>query len=227
LRTRKAAGIVLVVLVVVFGVGLMASANHPATSDAGVDVAWINDMNQETYWENLWDASCTKYEGHNGFIPAQYDAAVIKSGSTQVHVYADLTNTGAFQAIGPPNPNQQHPNRRFEAPFSWVMKCTFNPTTTTIGEPTTTTTKVEETTTTVDATTTTSLTSSTQPSTTITTTGDSPTTTTASPPVTVPSAPSEPELPYTGAGAITGLILAGSALLAGGVAVVRKMTGRG
>ena len=87
-------------------------------------------------------------------------------------------------------------------------------------------TEVETTTTTVDDTTTTSLTSSTQPSTTITTTGDSPTTTTVNPPVTVPLAPSEPELPYTGAGAVTGLILAGSALLAGGVALVRKMSGR-
>lgn len=128
-------------------------ANHPPTSDAGVDVAWVNDMNNETYWETLWNAECTQYFDHSGFIPAQYDAAVIKSGSTQVHVYSDLTNTGDFTAIGPPNPNATHPNRRFEPPFSWVMKCTFNQsttttTTTTIPDDTTTTTLPDEETTT-------------------------------------------------------------------------------
>lgn len=126
----------LLLVVVLMGLALPAWADHPATSDLGVDQAWVNDMNNESYWENLWDAGCTKFEGHNGFIPAQYDAAVVKSGSTQVRVYSDLSDVGGFTAIGPPNPNANHPNRRHTAPFSWVMKCEVNETTTTTTQPT-------------------------------------------------------------------------------------------
>lgn len=144
-----------VTVLALMGLSVPALANHPATSDQGTDIAWSSDMNQESYWESLWNAECVKYEGHGGFIPASIDAAVVKSGSSFVHVYSDLTGTGSFTAIGPPNPNAQHPNRRHTAPFSWVMKCEFNETTTTT-QPSTTTTTLSPTTTTSEPTTTSS-----------------------------------------------------------------------
>ena len=204
LKLRRLMVAVVVIFVMVVGVGMMALANHPATTDAGVDVAWTNDMNQESYWESLWGTDCTKFPDHSGLIGAQYDAVVIKSGSTYVRVYADLTNTGEFMALGPPNPNDQHPNRRFEAPFSWVMKCTLDQTTTTtttiIEEPTTTTTVPGETTTTVAETTTTV----------------AETTTTTDPGTTTTTPPSGGTLPFTGIENAPGLWVSGLlAILAG------------
>lgn len=112
---------------VVIAVGVLpltALANHPATSDSGTDVPWSNDMNQESFWEGYFggpglDVECTQFLNHGGQIPASYEAAVVKSGSDWVRVYTDPP----AQLLGPPNPNAQHPNRRHEPPFSWVMKC--------------------------------------------------------------------------------------------------------
>lgn len=146
-------GAILVLVLMVVTVGLPAFADH--VSDGGVDQTWTNAMNQESYWEDLWNAECAKFEDHSGFIPAEYDAAVIKDGN-MVRVYADLTNVGAFTAIGAVNPaNGKH----FKPDHSWVMKCKFNEddtTTTTVSEETTTTTG-EETTTTVSEETTTTI----------------------------------------------------------------------
>lgn len=123
------------------------------------ETAWTNDMNQASYWSNLFGMTCTKYENHNGHIPAQYDAAVIKDGSSVVKVYPDLSSTGAFTATGAINPANGKP---YSAPHSWVMKCDAPDQTTT-----TTTTVPETTTTTVPETTTTTVPVTTVPETTI------------------------------------------------------------
>src|SRR5690606_18099640 len=93
------------ILMVVLG-ALSALAHH--VDDGGVDESWSEEMNQETYWESRFasdtrTAECTKWSNHNGYIPADYDAAVIKDG-TMVRVYADLTEVGAFTALGAVNP---------------------------------------------------------------------------------------------------------------------------
>lgn len=131
-----------------------------AATPSSYETAWSNAMNQASYWNSALanegrTVTCTKYSEHSGWIPAEYDAAVIKDGSSVVKVYPDLTNTGDFQATGAINPNNQKP---YEAPHSWVMKCKFTPvqttTTTTIPATTTTTTVPETTTTVIDTTTT-------------------------------------------------------------------------
>jgi hypothetical protein len=127
----------------------------PVSASFGVDEDWNNDMNQASYWNDRFDAVCVKFENHSGFIPAEYDAAVVKDG-TRVRVYSDLSSIGGFTALGPVNPaNGKH----FKPRHSWVMKCKFNtsPTTTTTSvDDSTTTTVVEESTTTVREVTTTS-----------------------------------------------------------------------
>lgn len=94
---------------------------------------------------------------------------------------------------------------------------TTTPETTTTGEPTTTTTESETTTTSGDTTTTSSAGSSTVPP-------ESTTTTSSTPPTSAPPAtpPTNPELPFTGAGGVTGLVLLASALAAGGLELVRR-----
>ena len=91
---------------------------------ASYETAWSEPLNHESYWENLLGMDCTKYSDHNGYIPAEYDAAIIKDGSAVVKVYEDLTHTGAFTATGAINPSNGKP---YEAPHSWVMKCTLPP----------------------------------------------------------------------------------------------------
>jgi LPXTG-motif cell wall-anchored protein len=112
-------------------VAILFTAGAANAAPANYEADWVPAMNQTSYWAP-WQ--CTKYENHNGSIPAQYDAAIVKDG-TRVRVYPDLTGTGAFTAQGPGSK---------QAPHSWVMKCAFPPATTT----TTTTTTVPETTTT-------------------------------------------------------------------------------
>lgn len=92
-----------------------------AAGPASYETAWTNDMNQTSYWADAFGWTCSKYSGHNGAIPAQYDAAIIKDGSAVVKVYPDLTQTGAFTATGAINPANGKP---YAAPHSWVMKCT-------------------------------------------------------------------------------------------------------
>lgn len=144
--------------------GVPAFANHPPTTDNGADVPWTNEMNQASYWDAYFGGTCQKYENHPGSIPDQYEAAVVKSGSEFVRVYLDPP----AQVLGPPNPNAQHPNRRHAPPFSWVMKCNIEVTTTTTPEtttttPETTTTETPGTTVPDDTTTTEPETSTTQP----------------------------------------------------------------
>jgi hypothetical protein len=169
-----------------------------------VAVSWPAFGTQnEDYYEDDYQEECTSYRQHSGNIPGYYDYAVFfEQGFEPVKVE---TNGEAIY-LAPPDG------------IAWdrVYKCHED------DETTTTTTVMETTTTSGEPTTTTTSTSSTQPSTTPTTTGSSPTTTTVNPPVTVPPAPSDPELPYTGAGAITGLVLLGSALTAGGWRLIRR-----
>lgn len=189
---------VFVALMLVFGVALVAGANH--VDDGGVDRAWTNDMNQESFWESEFGGECTKFENHSGFIPAQYEAAVVKDGN-MVRVYHPAPSP--FTAIGAVNPaNGKH----FDPPHSWVMKCNIDEeepsTTTTMDGSTTTTTLLDPTTTVEDPTTTTSQTSTTAPSTT-TTDGESSTTTTLTGSSSVPTPPvsgsgERDELPFTG-----------------------------
>jgi LPXTG-motif cell wall-anchored protein len=172
---------------------LAVGAAPASASPTSFEMPWTNAMNQASWWNAYFStdartATCTKFENHNGFIPAQYDAAVIKDGSDVVRVYPDLTTTGNFTAQGAINPATGKP---FEPPHSWVMKCTFTwkPTTTTVPKETTTTTTTvpKETTTTTstttttvpkETTTTTSTTTTTVPEETTTTTTSSTTTTT-------------------------------------------------
>jgi hypothetical protein len=113
--TRSIVGVVTAVLL---ALPLAALADH---SDGGVDASWTNAMNQTSYWEGYFGGEgltveCTKFESHNGFIPAQYEAAVVKDG-TLVRIYEQ---SGPYAASGPVNPaNGKH----FGAPHSWVMKC--------------------------------------------------------------------------------------------------------
>lgn len=209
-------------------------------SDGGVDEPWTVEMNQPSYWEARFGGegwTCTKYENHNGWIPAQYAAAVIKDG-TMVRVYQQ---PGPFQAQGAVNPQTGKP---FRAPHSWVMKCSFSTTsttttvpdttTTTAPEPTTTTTTPPETTTstTVPETTTTTVpdvtttssepptTTSSEPSTTTTTEPEATTTTEVSPPPSTPEPPSpDPELPVTGFN-LGWYALAGAVLTVGGLGLL-------
>lgn len=122
MRTRELLGAVVALLLLTLTVP--ALAHH--VDDGGVDEVWDNSMNQESYWETRFatetrTVECTKYSNHNGHIPAKYDAAVVKDGN-MVRVYADLTEVGAFTALGAVNPaNDKH----FDPPHSWVMKCTF------------------------------------------------------------------------------------------------------
>lgn len=216
----------LVVGLVMLTGGLLFGGSAQAVAPAYTDVPWTNDMNQASYWDTYFTndahtASCTKYENHNGSIPAQYDAAVTKKGSEVVRVYADLTNVGAFQATHPQG----------EPPMSWVMKCTFTPKATTTTSSTSTTTT--STTTTLPESTTTAS-STTIPVTTAaetTTTTTIPVTTTTKPPcgicnTTLPPAPKPPAptaLPATGSenwmmAAIGGFLL----LLGGGTLAVAR-----
>lgn len=253
-KIRTALGVVLLALAVVVGALSFGTSTASAATPTSYETPWVNGMNKDTYWETALanqsrTVECTKYENHNGFIPAQYDAAVIKDGAEVVKVYPDLTNVGSFTATGAINPNNGKP---YGAPHSWVMKCKFTPvatTTTTVvtttTQPTTTTTStVPETTTTS----TTSTTSTTVPETTTTSTTVPETTTTSTVPETTTSttvpettttvtpetsstsvvAPQEApvaapaELAYTGRN--LNLALAGFALLALGV--VFLITGR-
>lgn len=232
---------------------LTALADHPATSDGGFDLAWSEPMNQESFWESYFGDGydCTKFSNHSGAIPASYEAAVVKSGSDFVRVYTDPP----AQVLGPPNPNAQHPNKRHEAPFSWVMKCDHTETTTTTNGETTTsadTTTTTSTTTPTSSTTTTSMgtTVTTGPSETTTSTLPAPTTTaptddsTVPPraPVTSPSptptplpslvvddtkrTPSGEELPFTGPEhLVVGLLLA-TTMVGGGWRLIRGRWGR-
>jgi len=206
---------------------LAYSVAPASAAPASYETAWSSDMNKTSYWLDNFGWTCTKYSDHNGWIPAEYDAAVIKDGSSVVKVYPDLTSTGAFQATGAINPNNQKP---YEAPHSWVMKCKHGETTTTTSSTTTTTTtEPEETTTTTQPETTTTTTvvdtsttappsTSTEPSTTVGPTTSVPTTiATSLPPatsVTTPSSLPPQSLPETGSN-LTMALIAGLLLLAG------------
>ena len=101
---------------------LPAAAAH---TDGGVDEAWSEPMNHEPYWETRFStggvtAECTKYEGHNGYIPASYEAAVVHDGQW-VRVYNPAPDNTA--ASGPANLNSPDPDDHFGSPHSWVMKC--------------------------------------------------------------------------------------------------------
>ena len=145
---RRSLSLATFALLAVILIAPTALAHHVV--DGGVDEAWNEAMNQETYWEARFataqqSVDCTKYLDHSGFIPEEYEAAVIKDGN-MVRVYASIG--GAYTALGAVNPaNNQH----FAAPHSWVMKCNYTPITTTtssIPDDSTTTTITEETTTT-------------------------------------------------------------------------------
>lgn len=226
--------IIMMVMSLFYGIGSANAANY-------YDQQWTNDMNQTSYWAP-WD--CTKYDGHGGWIPAQYDAAIIKAGQ-MVRVYPDLTSTGGFQASAPDNKD-----------ISWVMKCkhpvvdtttTTSTTTTTTTSTTTSTTSVPSsstttstsdvpTTTVVETTSTSTPTTTSPPETTATSTPDStpdtvpvttppdspegPATTSPTPDTpptsaTPPSTPTSPSLPATG-NETTWMVLLASVLLLGG-----------
>lgn len=217
---------------------LMAMPMAMAHDDGGVDEAWSNEMNQETYWEARFGpgTECTKYEPHNGFIPAQYEIAVSKGG-TKVRVYNPAPDNDFI--LGPRNTQGGNADKDKHHDISWVMKCNVETpqTTTTVAE-TTTTTEEETTTTTVETTTTTTPETTTttvvQTTTTVpeetTTTAPEVTTTTVTEETTTTvteetttTAPDEPEeeLPFTGPreDAIK-LAVLGTGLLAGGGAMV-------
>ena len=102
--------------------GLIALAETAMGAPDYYEQEWSQPMNQTSYW-SPWE--CTKYNNHGGWIPAQYDAAIIKAGQ-KVRVYPNLENVGAFQASAPDGKD-----------ISWVMKCT-KPTPPTTQPPTTT-----------------------------------------------------------------------------------------
>lgn len=123
---------------IIGGVAVPAFATN---GPASYETPWTNAMNQESYWETALANSgrtvdCTKYSNHNGWIPSEYDAAVLKDGSSVVKVYPDLTQTGGFTATGAINPANGKP---YGAPHSWVMKCKFRTVPTTTTAPPTTT----------------------------------------------------------------------------------------
>ena len=164
-------------------IALPVLAGH---DDGGTDQAWTNEMNQESYWNDFFGGECTKFEDHSGFIPATYQAAVVKDGN-MVRIYE---KPGPFTASGAVNPaNGSH----FAAPHSWVMKCKIESTTSTTLPETTTTEPEETTTTSTGSTSSTSLPSSTLPSSTTSTTMGS---STSAPPPSTPTPPTE--LPFTG-----------------------------
>lgn len=103
-------------------IGSVAFASNDMKS---YELPWTNGMNQETYWEDYFGSGteCTKYSNHSGWIPAQYESAVIKDGADVVKVYESLPST-AFQATGAVNPNN---GKTYGAPHSWVMKCNTVP----------------------------------------------------------------------------------------------------
>lgn len=119
------------ILVVLAGIILIfVGGGTPASAaPSSYETSWSSAMNKASYWSDFFGMTCTKYENHNGHIPAQYDAAVIKDGSAVVKVYPDLTNTGAFTATGAINPAN---GKTYPAPHSWVMKCDAPPPTTTV-----------------------------------------------------------------------------------------------
>src|SRR5690606_13405017 len=85
--TRALAGLVLAAMMVL--AGGTALAHH--VDDGGIDMPWDQAMNHPDFWETEFvtpghSIECKKYEGHGGFIPAGYDAAVIKDGQ-KVRVY--------------------------------------------------------------------------------------------------------------------------------------------
>lgn len=229
------------IMLTIIGVASVASAAPPSS----YETAWSNGMNQASYWESALagdgrTVDCTKYSDHNGWIPAEYDAAVIKDGSSVVKVYPDLTNVGGFQATGAINPNNGKP---YEAPHSWVMKCKFisyettttSTTTTTIPDTTTSTTVQDTTTTTTVAdTTTTAPTTTVQgTTTTVTTPPASPTTvanttlaTTTTITTTVPAATVTTiittALPSTGFPVFWAAVGAASAIILGAVILLTR-----
>lgn len=192
---------------------LAAAMALPALAQTGVDEAWTNDMNQESYWEARFGAECTKFENHSGFIPAWYDAAVVKDGN-YVRVYNPAPSP--FTALGAVNPaNGNH----FGAPHSWVMKCktTTSSTSSTTSSSTSSTTSTTSTslvtTTTQPTTTTTDQTTTTVPESTTTTVVDSSTTSTVGASTTAPPS----ELPFTGAWTTLAIVLASGLGLLGGM----------
>ena len=218
-KTQRLIGIALMLVGMMVATAGVAFATH--VNDGGVDQAWTNDMNQESYWENLWDADCTKYETHSGVIPAGYDAVVVKDGN-YVRVYNPAPSP--FTALGAVNPaNDKH----FDPPHSWVMKCKSTDTTTTTVTPssTTSTTVQQTTSTTESSTSTTASPTSTDPSPTSTssappTTSTNPTPpTTTSTPTTTPTPPDE--LPFTGVPLMLPLAVIGTGLIGAGIRLVR------
>lgn len=143
-------GLVLAMIgLVVLIVALVAALPAQGITDGGVDEPFVAPaMNQASYWEarfgSGWD--CTKFENHNGNVPSSYEAAVVHDGQF-VRVYNPLT---VGTVLGPINPNN---GNHFSAPHSWVMKCDYTQTTTTMPEETTTipeeTTTIPEETTTI------------------------------------------------------------------------------
>lgn len=217
---RTLALLALVVSALIVGV----LGGTPAQAASSVDLPWTNDMNKASYWNSYFandsrTVSCTKYENHSGWIPAEYDAAVTKKGSEVVRVYADLTNVGGFNATHPQG----------EPPMSWVMKCRFTPVQTTT---TTTTTTTEPPVTTVPETTVPETTQppTTAPETTTPETTAPPVTTAPTPETTVvavttpptpPTTPPAPQsLPETGAEHWM-MALAAALAIAGGGGLVR------
>lgn len=223
-------------LLTVLGVTVAAliTLGNPAGATSSYDLEWSQPMNSPAYWTDL--GTCTKYDGHGGWIPAEYDAAIIKGG-TAVRVYPDLDDVGAFQAVGPTNPNTGQPYG-----ISWVMKCTrttstTTTTTTTIPETTTTTTIPEQTTTTTIPEEETTTTTEAPPTTTepCSTYVPSPECTPSTPPPTVetgppptppappatPPAGAPPTLPETGSSSTT-LALLALAFIAGGTVLVAR-----
>lgn len=217
----------LVTLMLMMALPLAALAHD----DGGVDETFIApDMNQASYWNARFGAgwTCTQFVGHGGFIPEEYEAAVVHDGQL-VRVYASIG--GAFTALGPHNPNSPT-GAHFAAPHSWVMKCNYTQTTTTTTVPdddTTTTTVTTTTTTTLpEETTTTTLpeetTTTTVVETTTTTVSDTTTSTisNSSTVVTVPTTdpPTDSTLPFTGPVAVGLFSAIASAMLTAGVALL-------
>jgi len=133
-RVMVGATIVGLVGLIVALFAMTASASH---ADGGTDEAWTEAMNHEVFWEARFGepgllVDCTKYNDHSGFIPASYEAGVVKDGN-YVRVYNPAPDDAVMS--GAVNPaNGQH----FAAPHSWVMKCDISQTTTTIPEDATT-----------------------------------------------------------------------------------------
>lgn len=208
-RYRTFVAALITMLLLVAAIVMMPRAN--ATTNPTVE-DWTPAMNQEVFWESRFGAECTKFENHNGFIPAQYEIAIIKAGQS-VTIYNPAPDDDFATA---------HDGKR----ISWVMKCNLPQSTTTTSTPSSTTTVPEETTTTLpEETTTTVPETTTVPSTTPTT--EAPTTTvpeeTTTTPVDVTT--SAPELPFTGDNTRL-MVLLGLGLLALGGLVARMSSER-